>query len=124
MEHEPVLAASSGLGRYGDVNERPCAGHPAGAENFHLRLHEGKHVVNRVARSTCHPGIDNDLDVVVVERGKQDELFADFTRHFLGYLAKKKYGARLEKFFLKLVLGLFFFLLLFLGESSRSRNNG
>jgi hypothetical protein len=63
--------------------------------------------------------IDDELDVIVVERGQKDQLLANFACRFLADFAEEKNGARLEKFFLKLGLGLlllldrlFFFLLL------------
>jgi len=68
--------------------------------------------------------IDDELDVIVVDRGKKDELFADFTRR-LWLISPKRRIVRVSRNFL-LKLGLGFFLLFsfssFSGESSRNKN--
>jgi hypothetical protein len=103
--------------RHGGVDERARAGDPAGAEDFDLRLHETEHVEDGVARlDVASLRIDNDLDVVVVDRGEKDEFLGNLARDLLADLAEDHDGAGLEEFLLDLALGLLFLLLFLLGR--------
>ena len=97
----------------GGKNQRTGAGHPAGTDDLHVRLHKADHVKDGIPGFHMPTlGINKNSDRILGFRRQYQQFAADILRHFLGDAAVDQDGAGFEQLFIQSFGLVFFFLFL------------